>query len=361
MNDISQYSRTFNQYKYSVPEWPMDGNIGDCIQSIAVENLLKKAGIGNVGIVNRDEVSGYDGCRTKLVMQGWFADYAGVRHFPLSANITPVFIGFHLNVIKRTRERFIINGYAESLKPYQPVGCRDRDTAGFLRRIGVDAYFSGCMTLTFDKRKSPPSDGGKVFIVDLDKKSLSKVPEDILKRADSSVSHKYFFKKHPISREEADDFENRARLILERYKNEASLVITSKIHVAMPCIAMGIPVVFISDDVYNERFDVLKGIIPLYSYKDAKYVDWNPQAADIGELKNAIIENAIAQIRGTASNGKTVEKLNAITSKLEYIPTTTRVRWLFRSLIRKIYYKKLKRNIRICVLNAFCGIWRKIR
>lgn len=71
----------------------------------------------------------------------------------------------------------------------------------------------------------------------------------------------------------AYEFEQYARYVLERYRTQAKLVITSKIHVAMPCIALGIPVIFIVDNPFNERFDVLSGIVPIYSYKDIRYID----------------------------------------------------------------------------------------
>lgn len=81
------------------------------------------------------------------------------------------------------------------------------------------------------------------------------------------------------------EFEQYARHILERYRLEAKLVITSKIHVAMPCVAMGIPVVFITDEPNNIRFDVIQGILPIYSYKDMNYVNWSPEPVNIDYIK----------------------------------------------------------------------------
>ena len=42
------------------------------------------------------------------------------------------------------------------LNEYAPVGCRDTGTVEFFKSIGVEAYFSGCPTLTYTRRKDIP-------------------------------------------------------------------------------------------------------------------------------------------------------------------------------------------------------------
>ena len=66
----------------------------------------------------------------------------------------------------------------------------------------------------------------------------------------------------------------------------------------MPCVAMGIPVVFITDEPSNMRFDVIQGILPIYSYKDMNYVNWSPEPVNIDYIKKTIINNAVARIKG---------------------------------------------------------------
>ena len=39
----------------------------------------------------------------------------------------------------------------EYLKEHEPIGCRDYYTVGLLKEKGIDAYFSGCMTLTLSE------------------------------------------------------------------------------------------------------------------------------------------------------------------------------------------------------------------
>ena len=331
------FARLFMQYMYKTEEgWKKEGNIGDCIQNIAVENLYKKAGIpaDELVLVNRDGLDKYCGEPVKLVMQGYFSCAYGVFSFPWAKNIHPVFLGFHLNSTNNSRKIFVKNGICENLKQCEPIGCRDRSTRDFLNSKGVDAYFSGCMTLTLDKREKAP-ENGKIFVVDLFKKALKKLPKEILDKADFSITHVYPWDKDKITYEDAMEFENRAREILNIYKTQALLVITSRIHVAMPCIAMGIPVVFIAKNVNNERYDILQGIVPIYDYRDVKYVNWNPSAPNIDDLKKAIIDNAIAQIKETPNRRQKINELNNITSRMlpiKYLP-------MWKYIIRKIQYK----------------------
>lgn len=53
--------------------------------------------------------------------------------------------------------------------------------------------------------------------------------------------------------------------ILNYYKDNAKIVITSRFHCAMPCIAMGIPVVFLGDK-NSKRCEGLNKYITVYDY-----------------------------------------------------------------------------------------------
>ena len=333
----NMFGRLFVQYKCKVEEgWKKEGNIGDCVQNIAVENLYKKAGIpaDELILVNRDGLPDYHGEKVKLVMQSYFAEAYGCFPFPWSKDISPIFLGFHLNSTNNSRKMFIKNGIHKDMKPFEPIGCRDRNTRDFLIANGVNAYFSGCMTLTVDTREQQPVNG-KIFVVDLYAKALKKLPKEIVDKADFSITHIYKWDKDKdIDYKAAIDFENKAREILHIYKTQAALVITSRIHVAMPCIAMGIPVIFIAKNVNNERYDILQGIVPIYDHRDMQYINWHPHAPNIESLKKAIIANAIAQIKEAPDRDEKRKALEAITSEMrpiEYLPL-----WLH--WIRKIEY-----------------------
>lgn len=329
-----KYARIFNQCKLQMSKrpgdslWSRDGNLGDCMQTLGVENVYKKTGIcepENLLLVNRDDINNYHGEPCTLFMQSWFGDYAGNFPLPWTKEITPVFIGFHLSTINKTREKFIQNKIFESMQSMTAVGCRDRNTMDFLKKLGINAYMSGCMTLTFDTRKNIDStQQNKIFVVDLDPKVQKHLTDRHLKIAaqgggeiDNTITHFYYWSQYPVTAKGAYEFEQYARYVLERYRTQAKLVITSKIHVAMPCIALGIPVIFIVDNPFNERFDVLSGIVPIYSYKDIRYIDWNPAPVNIENLKQAILFNVKAMFSGNDDLiYKSIIRLNEEFSKL---------------------------------------------
>lgn len=291
-------ARIMQQYRYSPETWNGTGNIGDCIQNIAVENLYKEMGISDREItkINRDDIHLYNGQKVILPMQGWFGNAHNVFSLNWSNCIHPVFVGFHLSESAKCREKFVEEKIYVRMKEFEPIGCRDRNTRDFLKQYGVSAYFSGCLTLTFSKRDKKP-ENGKIFIVDLIKEAESILPDKIKLQADRTITHEYFFRKYPVSFEEAMEFEREAEKILKRYKNEARLVITSRIHCAMPCVAMGIPVIFIHKNLSDSRFDVLNGIIPIYSINTPHMISWNPEVPDIEELKNCMKKNFFCQIQ----------------------------------------------------------------
>lgn len=331
-----KFARMFTRYNYkSENDFLKFGNIGDCIQNIAVENIYRKIGVVPTDLIqiNRDELPSYSGPMAHLVMQSWFGHTNGTFPLPWSDNIIPIFLGFHINSSNGGRDMFVAANVPEKMQNFEPIGCRDRNTRDFLRGFGLDAYFSGCLTLTFDKRDKMPTGGGKTFVVDLNPKALERLPKRIRKHADFSITHLYQFNNYPISENDATNFENAARKILQRYHDEAGLIITSRIHVAMPCVAMGIPVVFITDRPRDERFDVLRGILPVYSYRDMMWVKWHPVAPDISKLKESIINNAVAQI--TQQNAVHArQELDKITCQLHPIPPVPKIGRVLRKIFK---------------------------
>lgn len=293
------FARLQTKYRYEgFPQglWDGHGNIGDCFQNFAVEHLYRKLGIRpeELILVNRDELPEYDGPKCILPMQGWY-DFQ--RHFletpPWSGNIVPVFLGFHYHTVASKRLKAETLAYFRSAGP---IGCRDRMTRNYFLSRGVNAYFSACMTLTFPKRDVEPT-CGKVFLIDLPSSLMRKVPAS-LKRDAEIATQLYKFSSSPPSDEEIVAFENHARSVLAGYRDEARLVVTSRIHAAMPCVAMGIPTIFIHNNIHDRRFDVLRGVVPVHTSFDR--IDWEQPAANIDEYKKRITNNALSQIIGKA-------------------------------------------------------------
>ncbi|WP_300603509.1 polysaccharide pyruvyl transferase family protein [Niabella sp.] len=241
-------------------------NIGDHIQSLAAEQYLPQVD----RLVYRDHLNENLGEKHKIIMNGWFTYKP--ENWPPTADIIPLFISFHLN--QAYAERLLSKQEnVDYLKSNAPIGCRDYSTLQHLQRYGIDAFYSFCLTTTlglkyklrdenertdeilmvdvlfkenFDdlykldsKRKIIHLLNGKYYKKGLWKKKIrSLIPDEILSKA-IYISHAYKNKDIPRT----DRFEY-ARNLLRRYAR-AKLVITSRIHCALPCLAVGTPVIFV--------------------------------------------------------------------------------------------------------------------
>ncbi|MEG1591928.1 polysaccharide pyruvyl transferase family protein [Chryseobacterium sp.] len=266
-------------------------NIGDYIQSLAAKQYLPRVD----EYINREKGSEYSGETLKLIMNGWFTHTTTNEWIP-SKDIKPLLVSFHLN---NSSIPFMLNDEGVNFfKSVEPIGCRDQFTAQTLQKHGVDAFYTGCLTLTLDNYKVDDSErNDKIYIVDpfynypkkddvfsslksfvkgiLDKKifnlerknnHLKKIfTQELLDKAEY-INHDYKGNMFSI-----DEKFQMADNLLKKY-SKAKLVITSRIHCALPCLAMGTPVIYLNgfDDFFDScRFD---GIIEYFNR-----VDVNPK------------------------------------------------------------------------------------
>ena len=115
------------------------------------------------------------------------------------------------------------------------------------------------------------------------------IPKELCEKAQSI--NQQSFKPEKLT---CESFQNAAKNLLERYKNEAKLIITSALHCAAPCTAMGIPVILCrANDEQLTRFSALDKILPIYTLDDfkKKRVDFSFNAPNIEPLKRAMLDN----------------------------------------------------------------------
>ena len=264
-------------------------NIGDPIQSFAVLELYKELGFDEEDIVplDRYDLADYEGEEIIALINGpetyeYFA-YAS-RFLPISKKIHPVFMGFHLR-------RELSDGELESLRNNQPIGCRDEYTVKYLKTKGIDAFLSGCLTVLFPQRNIERK-YDKVFIVDCAESVLEHIPEKIKKNAEylsQVIKVESNSNDYRLTVDETEAYNNIARTQLNRYRDEAKLVITSRLHVAVPCAAMGISVVLVRD-TFDERYQFIDRFIPLYKPEDLDVLDWDNVEGNIPcEVKDKLI------------------------------------------------------------------------
>lgn len=66
----------------------------------------------------------------------------------------------------------------------------------------------------------------------------------------------------------------RAEELIKRY-SKARLVVTSRLHCALPCVALGTPVIFVPKDKNDIRFKGYNEFLNIYSPEDLQKIDWN--------------------------------------------------------------------------------------
>lgn len=261
-------------------------NIGDYIQALASSQYYPHMD----GFIDRDEdLKEYDGPPCKVIMNGWYMH--NPKNWPPSDKIKPLFVAFHLNVLAKSE--LTSQESISYMKQYEPIGCRDIGTMNLLKEKGVNAYFSGCMTLTLGKKYHSEEKDGKIYIVDplietkmgvkdmlLSLWQFIKFPHDIIKLFMNKGLHihhgknrlKEFIKtalfhkiySNTFSREivvsstyicqqnkyylaglktDEERLHEAERLVRKYAKSK--LVITSRIHCALPCLGLDTPVIFL--------------------------------------------------------------------------------------------------------------------
>jgi hypothetical protein len=236
--------------KYGVI-WAPTPNIGDDIQTLAGINFLKKNGIEDFLLLDRESLNDYDGDPVNVIMNGWFLHAS--KRFPPSSKINPIFLSFHvqkdcLDLVKKHKSYF---------KKHEPIGCRDQATVDLFINEGIDAYFTGCLTLFFD----PVHDSdGKKYLVDVNS-SCDYIPDlDI----DLELFDGFEIIEHDVFDVGFQNINQRlksANKLLDGYKT-ASLVVTTRLHCALPCRSLNTDCIFMHKDYFSDRrFKGLEGIL----------------------------------------------------------------------------------------------------
>jgi Polysaccharide pyruvyl transferase len=229
-------------------------NLGDDIQSIAARKFLPKVD-QYFDREQLDEAETPDGKPIKLIMNGWFCHRP--EKWPPAPIIDPLLISVHITNNSepgsgvRAREEFSRMPEALNyLRLHGPVGARDEFTLDWLKSVHVECYYSGCLTLTLDR----PAVGREPFIVAND------LPAQFIARAQTVTSRPIIQTTHmerPTSLESRFD---RANRLIELYAR-ASCVLTSRLHGALPCLAIGTPVLLIESSWDSSRFTGLRDLV----------------------------------------------------------------------------------------------------
>lgn len=133
-------------------------NIGDYIQALASKQFLPTVD----GFIQREKLKDYSGTPVRMIMNGWYMH--NTAQWPPSEKIDPLFVAFHLNILGE--EGMLTREGIKYLREHAPIGCRDKHTEELLKRNYIEAYFSGCMTLTLGYKYKSNINSGKIYFVD---------------------------------------------------------------------------------------------------------------------------------------------------------------------------------------------------
>lgn len=236
---------------YALLTYPTSDNLGDEIQSIAarhrlphVDRLLDREAL--------DAVRAEPGRSIALILNGWFMHRP--RHWPPAESLTVLPISLHLTAqreagrIARWRpapgEIMTRGRGAAYLRRHAPIGARDRATLALLRRRGIDAYLSGCLTLTLP-RPSASAQRDYVVACDLDEAMAAAVRARTRSTLLSTTHHEQGI-RNPEERLAI------AQRLLDLYAS-AKAVVTTRLHCALPCLALGTPVLLVTAEPNDPR------------------------------------------------------------------------------------------------------------
>lgn len=290
-------------------------NIGDYIQSLAAKQYVKH----NFIYYNRDSLNQYHGRDVKAIMNGWFTHKP--QNWPPSENIHPLFVAFHINA---SVYKYLLSSKSiKYLKQFEPIGCRDINTANILKKNGVDAYFSSCLTTTLGYKYNYRGKRKGIYIVDpvhyvpeassrFQKykfifyyiryfNGINKYIKNIREHNNYYLSfnqqginrylcliRSYILMRKILSKKDLDRAEiitqfhycneypsnesrfNRAEELINKYA-KAEFVITSRIHCALPCLGLETPVIFLQNAEDSKestcRFDGLLELLNVIKFK----------------------------------------------------------------------------------------------
>lgn len=232
-------------------------NLGDDMQTLAAMELMPPG--SQPAFVERDSL-GKTALAGKLLLNGWWTHDAD-NAWPPPQQVDAMPVAMH--IAERARSRFTRPDSLRWLHDHQPIGARDVETLAWLESLGIDAYWSGCLTLGLQRPDVPR--GEETVIVDL--------PPD-LRHAVAGRVHRETHR----TRLGADHAARRAecRRLLAVYA-AAKLVVTKRLHCALPCVAIGTPVVLVGDCNRFAGFESILRIVPA----DAKAVR---EAIDAGRF-----------------------------------------------------------------------------
>ncbi len=235
--------------KYGLVVYKDTDNIGDDILSYAAMRFLPRIDY----IIDREQLDVFSPEKKEMVsviMNGWFLYHKS--HWPPSPYINPLFIGIHFSGKKLFGiEDEYLDGYGKKyFKDHEPIGCRDNYTLKKMEARNIKSYFSGCLTLTLNPfPEVEKKNKDKYILVDVSEDVFRKATDIVGRERIDCITHNV---DDTYSRMSWGERSTVVESYLKKYQS-AKLVITTRLHCALPCLALGTPVLLLMDDNPDAR------------------------------------------------------------------------------------------------------------
>jgi hypothetical protein len=281
--------------KFGLLSYSDTNNLGDEIQSLAARRFLPQVD----HFIDRESLDtfkpGSDASPVALVLNGWFCHRP--ENWPPAASIRPLLVSMHISTQRPAGalsppDTMLSEPAVRYLRRLGPVGARDVHTLDLLRAADVEAYFSGCLTLTLE-RPDVEVEADLLVLGDVPS-AIARAVSRMTKKRIVSVTH-----ANRVDRDIARRFDA-AEALLRTYAR-ASCVVTTNLHTALPCVAMGTPVLLLDSAPDQYRFSGLHDLVRHARPKeflDGRYAFDLDNPSPNGETHRPLRESLIARVRG---------------------------------------------------------------
>ena len=258
-NMTTQHFYAFNYGYNNYNDYtPNEVNLGDYIQSLAAMGFYPHID-GYTDRHNCLQEPRHE--KVKIIANGWYS--LDDNHHTFHPKYDPLFVAFHINNINQPHQPPKSLSYLKEKSLIHPIGCRDYSTLSYLQKYNINSYFSSCLTTTLDRTRFTKTDqrSGVVFcdlpalvapkLFPLNRfltqwKKYNKLNKLIKQEISSLPQSKITTTTHSASLTTTHEERfSLAKDLLAKYSS-AELVITSRIHCALPCLALGTPVILIA-------------------------------------------------------------------------------------------------------------------
>ncbi len=299
--------------RYGVIWHPDSRNLGEDIQALAAGGLLPRIDLALDG--ERLDEAPPPGEDIIVLLGGHVMRRR--FHWPPHPSLRPVCLGAHLSREDAWGTRLDnLEGLGlDYLRSLGPIGCRDDATAALLNGMKIDSYVSCCLTLTLTRPADVPRRGRYICCVDVPERAVESLrryekaehmeiremtcltltltrPADVPRRGryiccvdvpERAVESLRRYEKaehmeiremtHHLPPEAAgEDFATRmarARETVRTYAG-AAWVVTRRLHCALACLALEVPVLLLYNSGYEDprRFSPMDGLFSVAAVED---------------------------------------------------------------------------------------------